>query len=67
MIMFQTLFRLLQQTKLLIKVMNSVDQFWWIVCWILKKNCDDDEMYFNDVQINESKMKYNNEKILSDI
>ena len=34
---------------------------------MLKKNCDDDEIYFNDIWIDELKMKYNNEKILSDI
>ena len=34
---------------------------------MLEENHDDDEMYFDDVQINELKMKYNNEKILSDI
>ena len=31
MIMFQTLFRLLQQTELSMKVTNSVDQFWQII------------------------------------
>ena len=34
---------------------------------MLKKNCDDDKTYFDDIQINESKTKYNNEKILSGI
>ena len=34
---------------------------------MLKKNCDNNETYFDDIQINESKIKYNNEKILSDI
>ena len=34
---------------------------------MLEENCDDDEMYFDDIQINELKMKYNNEKILSNI
>ena len=34
---------------------------------MLKENCDNDKTYFDDVQINELKMKYNNEKILSDI
>ena len=67
MIAFQTLLKLLWQTELLIKAMNSVNQFWWIICWMLEENHDDDETYFNDIQINESKMKYNNEKILSDI
>ena len=34
---------------------------------MLEKNYDDDKMYFDNIQINELKMKYNNEKILSDI
>ena len=34
---------------------------------MLEKNCDNDEMYFDDIQIDELKMKYNNEKILSNI
>ena len=34
---------------------------------MLERNCDDDKTYFDDVQINELKMKYNNEKILSNI
>ena len=34
---------------------------------MLEENHDDDETYFDDVQINESKTKYNDEKILSDI
>ena len=34
---------------------------------MLKKNHDNDETYFDDIQINELKMKYNDEKILSDI
>ena len=34
---------------------------------MLEKNCDDNEMYFDDIQINKLKTKYNNEKILSDI
>ena len=34
---------------------------------MLKKNHDDDETYFDDIQINELKIKYNNEKILSNI
>ena len=67
MIMFQTLLELLQQTELSIRVTNSVDQFWWIICQMLKENHDNDKTYFDDIQINESKMKYNNEKILSDI
>ena len=67
MTVFQTSLELLWQMKLSIKVTNSVNQFWQIVCWMLEKNHDDDEMYFNDVWINELKMKYNNEKILSDI
>ena len=53
--------------KLSIKAMNSVDQFWWIICQMLEKNHDNDETYFDDVWINELKMKYNNEKILSSI
>ena len=67
MIMFQTSFRLVQQTELSIRMMNSVDQFWQIICWIFKENHDNDETYFDNVQINELKMKYNNEKILSNI
>ena len=34
---------------------------------MLKKNHDNDKTYFDDIQIDESKTKYNNEKILSDI
>jgi len=34
---------------------------------MLKKNHDNDKMYFDDIQINESKMKYNKKKILSNI
>ena len=40
--------------------MNLIDQFWWIICQILKKNCENDKIYFNNVRINDSKMKYNN-------
>ena len=34
---------------------------------MFEENHDDDEMYFDDVWIDELKMKYNDEKILSDI
>ena len=34
---------------------------------MLKRNHDNDKTYFDDVQINELKTKYNNKKILSDI
>ena len=34
---------------------------------MLKKNWDDDKAYFDDIQINELKMKYNNEEILLNI
>ena len=34
---------------------------------MLEENHDNDKMYFDDIQINELKMKYNNEKILSNI
>ena len=64
MIVFQTSLELLWQTELSMRATNSVDQFWQIVCWMLEENCDDDKMYFDDIQINELKMKYNNEKIL---
>ena len=67
MIAFQTLLRLLWQIKLSMRAMNSVNQFWQIVCWMLKKNHDNDKTYFDDIQINESKIKYNDEKILSSI
>ena len=59
------------QTTTTDKIINKSNKFSWSIlmnCMLnAQKNCDDDEMYFNDVQINESKMKYNNEKILSDI
>ena len=67
MITFQTSFKLLQQTELSMKAMNSVDQFWQIICQILKENCDNDKTYFDDIQINKLKMKYNNKNFLSDI
>ena len=46
------------------EAMNSVSQFWWIVCWILERNCEDEEAYFDDVWINGLKTTYNNEEIL---
>ena len=67
MIIFQTLLELLWQTKLSMKIMNSVNQFWWIICQMLEKNYDDDKMYFNDIWIDELKIKYNKKKILSNI
>ncbi len=44
-----------------------VGQFWWIVCQILEKNQNNGEAYFNNVQIDEPKTKYNEEEILSEI
>ena len=37
------------------------------MCHILQQNCEDEEMYFDDVQIDDLKIKYNNKNILSDI
>ena len=34
---------------------------------MLEENHDNDEIYFDDIQIDELKMKYNDEKILSNI
>ena len=34
---------------------------------MFKRNYDNDEIYFDDIQIDESKTKYNEKKILSDI
>ena len=34
---------------------------------MLEENHDNNETYFDDIQINKLKTKYNNEKILSDI
>ena len=67
MMAFQTSLRLLQQTRLSMKATNSVDQFWQIICWILERNQDDSKTYFNDIQIDELKIKYNDEEILSEI
>ena len=49
MTVFQTLFKLLWQTELSMKMINSVDQFWQIICWMLEENHDDDDVYFDDV------------------
>ena len=53
--------------RLSMRATNSINQFWWIVCWMLEENHDNDETYFDNVQIDELKTKYNDEKILSDI
>ena len=46
---FQTPLELLWQTRLSQEAMNSVSQFWQIVCQILEGNHDDEEAYFNDI------------------
>ena len=47
--------------------MNSIGQFWQIVCQILEKNWNNEKAYFNNIQIDESKTKYNEKEILPEI
>ena len=65
---FQTSLKLLKMTIILMKITNSVRLFVQTIQQILAKHISyDTVIYLNDVRVKNSKIKYNNEKMLSEI
>src|SRR5215471_3310284 len=65
---FQTPMELLQQITLLQETTNSPVQFSYITRKILERNISHNcESYFDDVGVKDSKIKYNEKKIFSEV
>ena len=68
MTVFMMFFRLLHQIILSMRVTNSSAQFSWEIIWMLDFNIlYNTEVFIDDIEIKESKTKYNNEESLSEI
>ena len=65
---FQTSLKLLRMTTILMRVTNSVKQFVQATQQILAKHISHNMIiYLNNVEVKDSKIKYNNEKMSSEI
>src|SRR5438034_11704151 len=65
---FQTSLSLLRMTTIFIRVMNLIRQFVQATQQILAKYISHDMIvYLNDVEVKDLKIKYNNEKMLSEV